>query len=216
MNISLVSSNVNFEGKVIIKNKISTSQNYLFNLHKKSLDNMIKEMPFDLLIEQSKSKKTISVTTNVENAFTYAVKKNEQNFEEIANYAISDAKSKSEVYKKFVKTTQMFNYSKNNFINIICGDFKQARESEKELAKLAVADFEAYKDVPIVSFTNVPNAMAMKIIINGIKYRIYKAFCSKTPEEKQFLKMRKEYLKELKSENKQLKKVTIPLPPFYL
>ena len=110
----------------------------------------------------------------------------------------------------------MFNYSKNNFISIICGDFKQAREGEKELAKLAVADFEAYKDVPIVSFTNVPNAMAMKIIINGIKYRIYKAFCSKTPEEKQFLKMRKEYLKELKSENKQLKKVTIPLPPFYL
>ena len=48
--------------------------------------------------------------------------------------------------------------------------------------------------------------------LNGMKYRVYRAFSSKIPEEKQFLNMKKDYLKQLKSEKKELKNITITIP----
>ena len=90
MKISQIDNNINFNGKVIVKNAISPNQKHLFNLHKNNLDNKIKDMPFDLFIEQSKSKKTISLTTNVENTSAYFVRKNKQNFEEAAGYVIEE------------------------------------------------------------------------------------------------------------------------------
>lgn len=84
-------------------NKISSQQNYLFNLHKLNLIKMIEDMPFDLFVEQSKSKKTISLFTNVEDTYTYFVRKNKQNFEKIARYAIDDAKERLMTGKNFIQ-----------------------------------------------------------------------------------------------------------------
>ena len=156
MQVQPILTNLNFDGKVIVKNKISLNQNHLFNLHKKNLESMIKDMPFDLLIEQSKSKKTISVSTNVEEASVYIVRKNKQYFEEVAGYAIEDGKKKSKIYQDMVKANNMLNLCKDSFVNVIFGNFKLAREQEKELAKVAIKDFDIYKKIPPIKFTNAP------------------------------------------------------------
>ena len=215
MNVQPVSTNANFEGKLIIKNKINSAQNHLLNLHKQNLEKMIDDLPFDLFVEQSKSRKTISISTNVEGAGAYIVHKNKQDFEQAAGYAISDAKQKSEAYKKLMKVTEMFENSKNALVNVFLGKFKDARKCEKELAKTAVEDFDAYKSIPNVSVTNVPWFIFRKLIINIFKYRVYKAFSKKIPEEKRFMELKKEYLDELKKENKEIKTVKIELPRLY-
>ena len=98
---------------------------------------------------------------------------------------------------------------------MVLGNFKEARQLEKEHAKLALADFELYKQIPHLVLAGVPKEIIKQVQKNGFKYMLYKLFSTKSPEEKQFLKMRKEYLKQLKSENKQIKTVTITLPQFY-
>jgi len=215
MQVQPITTNLNFDGKVIVKNKISVSQNYLFNLHKKNLDYMIKDLPFDLFVEQSKSKKTISLTTNVENTSSYIVRKNKQNYEEAAGLAIEDGKKKSKIYQDIIKADKMLNLCKGSFVDVIFGNFKLAREQEKELAIAAIKDFDVYKKIPPIRFTNAPLSLIMLAFLNGMKYRIYRAFSSKIPEEKQFLKMKKEYLKELKAKNIKPKTVTLELPRFY-
>jgi len=204
--------NQSFEGKVIVKNKINNTQNYLFNLHRPNIEKQIENMPFDLLVEQSKNKKTISLTADVKNANSYVVYKNQQNFEEVADFAIADGAKKSEAYQKLLKTTEMFNHSKSVTTNIITGNFKEARIAEQNLAKAGIKDFETFKSIPKVSITNVPLKIWMACLINTCKYKVYKAFSKKTPEEKQFNKMRKAYLQELKTEKKPVKTVEIKFP----
>ena len=215
MYISPINNNQNFEGKVIVKNTISSNQNYLFNLHKKALENMIKDMPFDLFVEQSKSKKTISLSTNVENAYSYIVRKNKQNFEEAASFAIEDAKKKSKKYQDTIIAQSILDVSKDALMNLVLGNFKQTRILEQEHAKLAVKNFEVYKQIPHTTITGMPKEIIKKYRQNSFKYMIYKLFTPKTTEEKQFLKMKKEYLKELKAKNIQPKTVTLEIPRFY-
>lgn len=215
INTQNIETNINFNGNIIVKNKISTTQRSLFNAHKKSLDAMIKDLPFNLHVEQSKSRKTIQISADVENADKFIVRKNKQYFEKAAGYAIADGKRKSEAYNKLLRANNMFDKSKNLFLSIVLGNFKDARGYEKDLAKLAVSDFDTYKELPKVNFSNVPFAVAAKTMYNGFRYNIYKLFSKKTPEEKEFAKKRTDYLKTLKIENKQIKTVNINIPNYY-
>ena len=215
MKINTANANPSFSGKVILNNKISTAQNYLLNRYKNNLDNMIKDMPFDLLVKQSKSKKTISLTTNVDGALSYQVKKNEQDFIKAAGYAIEDGKQKSKEYKTLVKVNYIFDNKKRLFIDILSGNFKEARKLEKTIAKDMVENFEIMKTMPKINFLNVPPAMFKTVIVNSLKYKFYKMFSTETPEEKLLKKMQKKYLKEIKKENKQIKTVNIELPKLY-
>lgn len=204
-----ISTNNNFKGKVIVKNKISTAQNYLFNRHKPTLEGMIKDLPFDMFVEQSKSKKTITLSTNVEGAYAYIVRKNEQNFVEAAGYTIEDAKKKSEIYQKMVRINEVLQNSHQAFLNVVFGNFKAARDYEKKNAGLVIKDYDAIKTLPKINFVNVPMEVQKMVVKNILKYRFYKLFSSKTPEEKQVAKMKKEFLNELKSKNKEMKVVNI-------
>ena len=204
-----ISTNNNFKGKVIVKNKISTAQNYLFNRHKPTLEGMIKDLPFDLFVEQSKSKKTITLSTNVEGANAYIVRKNEQNFVEAAGYTIEDAKKKSEIYQKMVRINEVLQNSHQAFLNVVFGNFKAARDYEKKNAGLVIKDYDAIKTLPKINFVNVPMEVQKMVVKNIIKYRFYKIFSRKTTEEKQVAKMKKEFLNELKSKNKEMKVVNV-------
>lgn len=204
-----------FKGKVITKGQISTAQNYLFNLHRSVLEQKMKDLPFDLFVEQSKSRKTISLFADVTDASKYIVRKNEQNFEEVAEYAISDGKKKSEAYQKFLKANELLNYKKLIMINIIDGKFKQAREAEKELARLGVESYDVYKDIPQLEFKNLPGIVVKKVIKQSLKYRIYRAFSKKTPDEKEFLRLNKEHYKKLKSEKKEIRKQVFDFNELY-
>ena len=214
MDIEPVSNKQSFTGKIIIKNPISKTQNYLFNLHRPALEQKIKDMPFDLFVEQSKSRKTITLSTNVDGASSFFVRKNKQNFVEVADYVIEDSKKKSVLYQRMLKVNEMFEYNKSILINIMTGNFEQVRAAEKQLAKVGVEDFEAYKMLPHVKF-NTSFDVAKIFMKNGFKYRVYKMFSRKTPEEKAFLKMKKAYVKELKANHQEVKTVVINMPTNY-
>jgi uncharacterized protein YnzC (UPF0291/DUF896 family) len=215
MKIKQIGISPNFDGKIVVKNAISSNQKHLFDLHKNNLDMMIKDMPFDLFVKQSKSKKTISLSASVDGASAYIVRKNKQDFETAASLAIEEGKKKSKLYQDTIKAQKILDVGREAYINMVLGNFKEARKLEKEHAKLALADFELYKQIPHLVLAGVPKEIIKQVQKNGFKYMLYKLFSTKSPEEKQFLKMRKEYLKQLKSENKQIKTVTITLPQFY-
>lgn len=213
MNITPVTNNT-FEGKLILKNKISTQQNYLFNLHRPNVEKMIQGMPFDLFVEQSKSKKTISLTTNVQGANSYFVRKNKQNFEEIANLAIQDGMKKSEEYKKLVKSKEILWYIQLEMQNVAVGKFKEAREAHKQIAKLGIEDFDLYRAMINFKIINLPPELNKILLKNSIKYKIYNAFSSKTQEEKELYKMSKQYVKEMKEQKKEIKPVILDFSKF--
>ncbi len=209
MKANPISTNPNFSGKIVIKNRINPTQKYLFDLHKQALEGMIKDLPFDLFVEQSKSKKTILLSTNVKGANSYFVRKNEQDFVKTAGFLIEDSKKKSEIYQKTVRANEMLQNSYNAFTNIVLGNFKKARDFDKKLAALAVKDFENYKSIPRINYVNVPLYVQSMVMKNTLKYRLYKLFSAETPEEKLFSKMRKEYRAELKRDNKEIKTINV-------
>lgn len=118
---------------------------------------------------------------------------------EVANLAIRDGMGKSEAYKKQVKANEILNYTKLEMIHVISGNFNEAREAHKQMAKLAVEDFDIYKKVTNFRIVNLPSGANKTILVNSLKYKAYYAFSKKTPEEKQLEKMNKEYIKEMKA-----------------
>lgn len=89
MLVQPISDKQNFNGKVIVLGKISKTQNYLFNLHKAKLEEMMANKTYDLFVRQSKSGKTILLNTDKDSQIGYFVRKNKQNFEECTNYVIN-------------------------------------------------------------------------------------------------------------------------------
>lgn len=214
MKVNTVSNKQSFEGKVIIDGKINRLYRLLIDRNKPDIENRIKDLPFDIVVKESKSKKSITLTADVEGADTFVLKQRKPNVIETAGMAIEDGKQKSPAYKKLVKANEILNYTKLGMLNILSGNFKEAREAHKQLAKIAVEDFETYKQATNFKITNLPPEAGKPLLINSLKYRLYYAFSPKTPEEKQLEKMNKEYMKKLKENKIERKPQIIKFPNF--
>lgn len=214
MKVNTVSNKQSFEGKVIIDGKINRLYRPLIDRNKPDIENRIKDLPFDIVVKESKSKKSITLTADVEGADTFVLKQRKPNVIETAGMAIEDGKQKSPAYKKLVKANEILNYTKLGMLNILSGNFKEAREAHKQLAKIAVEDFETYKQATNFKITNLPPEAGKPLLINSLKYRLYYAFSPKTPEEKQLEKMNKEYMKKLKENKIERKPQIIKFPNF--
>jgi len=211
MNVPTIPTNLNFEGKIIVKSKLNKTQKNTLKRHKNALDNIIKDMPFDLVIKQSKSKKSLLINADVPDAKAYVIRKRNQKVVKAADLAVYDGKQKLELNNKNINNAiQMLECNKQIFLGIISGNFKEARDNERKLARLAIDDFEAYKSVPSVNITDFPRSLYDRKRINDIKYMIYKIFTLKTPEEKLFAKKQKEYAKELQATHKKPNIIYIP------
>lgn len=211
----ITNNNQNFEGKIVVKNSISAQQRHLFNLHKPNLDKMIQDLPFDLFVEQSKSKRTISLSADVKDPVKYVVHKNEQNFEEAACGAINDGKQKSEAYKKMISANEMLYYLKYGMHYIVLGNYKEARDTHAKLAELAVKDFDTYKKVTNFKIVDIPMNLGLFMFYNTLKYKTYRLFTNKTPEEKQLIKMNKAYLRDMKAKGEVVMPQIIKFPGMY-
>lgn len=214
MKVNTVSNKQSFEGKVIIDGKINRLYRPLIDRNKPDIENRIKDLPFDIVVKESKSKKSLTLTADVEGADTFVLKQRKPNVIETAGMAIEDGKQKSPAYKKLVKANEILNYTKLGMLNILSGNFKEAREAHKQLAKIAVEDFETYKQATNFKITNLPPEAGKPLLINSLKYRLYYAFSPKTPEEKQLDKMNKEYMKKLKENKIERKPQIIKFPNF--
>ena len=82
------------------------------------------------------------------------------------------------------------------------GKFKDARAFQENLAKLAIKDFETYRAVINFEITDLPKEVIGTMMKNTLKYKIYRAFTSKTSAEKELYKMNKKYMKDMKAQNK--------------
>lgn len=216
MNIKPISNQQNFEGKVILNGKISRPHRPLIDRNRAMIDAQIKDMPFDILVKESKSKKHITLSTNVEGADTFVVNRRKPNLQETAGLAIADGRNKSVVYKKMVKANEIINYTKMQMLYIFDGKFKEAHEMHKEMAKIAVEDFDTYKKATNFKITNLPPEAGKPLLINSLKYKVYYAFSEKTPDEKQLEKMNKEYMKKMKANKEKPKPQIIKFTdPYY-
>lgn len=111
-----------------------------------------------------------------------------------------------------LKAINMFELRRKSSISILSGKFKQAREAQRELAKIAVDDFETYKSLPGIKFSNVPLKAWLAFLLKSFGFKIFKLFSKKTPEEKQFAERCKSYAKELRPEDKKAKTIDITIP----
>ncbi len=72
-------------------------------------------------------------------------------------------------------------------LSILLGDYKTAKNSSRELAKIGVDHFELVTKVPNTVQGSVP--IFSKFGLRIIGYMLYSLFCHKTPEEKKFKEM---------------------------
>ena len=86
---------------------------------------------------------------------------------------------------------QLYDLKLEHSTQILMGKAKQARNTYRNFAKLAVQNFETAVEVPppIQGKINLFSYYGL----NCIKYMIYKIFTKKSPEEKQFQQMVREY-----------------------
>ena len=115
-------------------------------------------------------------------------------------------------FDSLVNAGLMLELHKKIFSSILDGKCHQAREAQKKLAKLAISDFEAYKALPSINFRNAPFRAVLMFAGKVMKFRIFKAFTRKTPEEKQLAEKCKEYAKELTPEAKKTKTIDVDFP----
>lgn len=96
MKVDKVNSN-SFCGQIVEVGKISKTQKYLFNLHRQSILKMLQDMPFDLYVKQSSSKKNIMLSTDKDFSKVKLVKKNTHAFENPVRDLVNE---KCEILKK--------------------------------------------------------------------------------------------------------------------
>ena len=195
----------NFDGKIITDGKISRLHKPLVDRNRTTIETYIKDMPFDIVVKESKSKKSLTLSTNVEGADTFVVKNRKPNVLETAGMAITDGMKKSKAYKKMQKGNEILTYVKLEMLHVIDGNFKEAREAHKQLAKSAVEDFDIYQQITNFKIVNLPPEANKVLFVNSMKYKAYCAFSPKTEEEKQLLQMKKEFLQKMKAEKKEIK-----------
>lgn len=99
-------------------------------------------------------------------------------------------------YKNFdsaTKAAKMFEMRKLVSVSILEGNFRNARDAQKELAKSALEDIDVFKTLPNIKITNVPLKEWLILGFRSLEYKIYKFFTRKTPEEKTFAKVIKTF-----------------------
>ena len=115
-----------------------------------------------------------------------------------------------------MNAAKLMNLQRESFRLALDGKCKKAREIQREIAKLAVNDFEAYKALPSVNITVDRRFVTVKeyfgMWFNSLKFRIYSAFTRKTPEEKIFIEKSKSYAKTLSPEDIKKKTINVQVP----
>ena len=100
-------------------------------------------------------------------------------------------------FENAMNAAKMFELKKHSAISVLEGKCRDARAAQKELAKIAVDDFDTFTKLPNVQFTGFPLKLFFPVLFKTMKFKIFRLFTKKIPEEKQLAKMYKEYQKGL-------------------
>ena len=113
-----------------------------------------------------------------------------------------------------INATKLFELKRQSISSVMLGKYRDARVAQKEFAKLAVEDFDAFKAMPTINVLNIPFRFAIPILFKNLGFKIFNLFSRKTPEEKQLRTMYKAYRKEASPEEIQKHTVTLQFPYF--
>ena len=130
---------------------------------------------------------------------------------------ITDFKQSYSTAEAAIRAVVMVELRKKLSISVVEGKFKEARECQKAIAKTAVEDFETYKTLPLINFI-LPKTDIKAFFILAFKsfeFKIYNKFFKKTPEEKQFAKLSKDYYSKLTPEDIKQKTIDITIPSLF-
>ena len=90
---------------------------------------------------------------------------------------------------------RMYDLKYQHAVDIMLGNVRNARNTYKEFAKLAVANFETALEVPAPIRGKI--SIFSKTGFNCLKYIIFNFFSKQSTEEKEFKKMIKEHKTKL-------------------
>lgn len=128
---------------------------------------------------------------------------------------IKDFKVSYKTIDEEIRAQKMFSLRQKAILSISEGKYREARQAQKDFAKIAVEDFEIYKTLPNIHVHNVPLREGWEIFKKLVKFKIYRLFTRKTPEEKQLKRQYKEYSKQLTQDDKKNKTIDITIPSLY-
>ena len=130
---------------------------------------------------------------------------------------ITDFKIQFKDMDSAIRAAKMFELRRQISLSSLEGNLREARKYQKQLAHEAVNDFETYTKLPILRITD-PNMSAksvLSMLFSSIKSNIFFKFSKKTPEEKQFYKMCKEYFGKLTPEEIKEKTIDYTIPSLF-
>lgn len=125
-----------------------------------------------------------------------------------------DFKVKYNNIESAMHAVQIFELRKQISLSVMEGKCKKARAAQKTLAKIGVEDFDTFKSVPGIRINNIPLSEFFPMLFKSLKFKIYRAFTKKIPEEKQLAKMYKEYSETLTPEGRAKQMIDINIPSF--
>ena len=113
--------------------------------------------------------------------------------------------------------TKMFELRKQISISSMYGNYKETRKAQKQLADIALKDFDAYTSLPHMHITLPPMSIKETLTLAGkmLKMKLLYAFSRKTSAEKQLAKKYKEYAKTQTPEDIKKKTLDITIPSLY-
>ena len=127
---------------------------------------------------------------------------------------IGDFKLSFNTVESAMKATQLFELRKNIQLSVMSGHYRQARTYQKVLAKNAVDSFDVYKKLPFLRFSTPGMSLkdTLSMAFKNWKFKLFCKFSKKTPEEKQFRIMCKEYYGNLTPEEIKNNTIDITIP----
>lgn len=115
------------------------------------------------------------------------------------------------------RAAKIFELRKQMDLSVLDGKLREARNCQKEIAKVALEDFETYKTVPFMHYILPRMGLKeiLKLMFNSFEFKIYSKFVKRTPEEKQFTKLSRDYYKTLTPEDIKKNTIDYEIPSLY-
>ena len=197
MKVNTIENKQSFHGN-LISNKLTLAQRKLFDMNKPNIEKALKDLPLNVTVESANSNSFLITSDGYySKGLSYLVQN--KDFVKTVNHLISETMKKKDANEKMLVANEILNYVKLHIYNVMTGKFKEASEIHKKIAKLGVENFDIYKSMTNFKITNVPLGTGFSLFKNSLKYRFYRFFVRKSPEEKKLYKMNKVYIKDLKA-----------------
>ena len=101
---------------------------------------------------------------------------------------------------EFLKKAYTLAESQNQlYYYVLSGQYKNAKQCQQEIARIAVNNYEAYKTLKFIryKFPSMPLKSFLELKFRVLIFNLIQKFTKDTPEEKKLKQMNKDYINRL-------------------